>query len=172
MGKLNTHWTDSTTSDFLYKIGADYIRQIEQKMESGVNQAQLASRLGVSKGRVSQVLKHPGNITLRNIIEYARSLGMKVSVIAYDDGDHENSNGPISPEIFTSCWEMSGRPRDFFDLRAIRAATAGNTESQPIPAEQFAETNILRSLTLDVERSAANEAKGAPIEILWQSRIG
>ena len=52
-------------------------------------------------------------------------------------------------------------------LRAIIDQGPGD-----LSAEQFAETNILRSLTLDVERSAANEAKGAPIEILWQSRIG
>jgi transcriptional regulator with XRE-family HTH domain len=128
MGKLNPHWTEDSTSDLLYKIGADYVRQIERKIPGAVpTQAKLAARLDVSEGRVSQVLKHPGNITLRTIVEYARALGLKVAVIAYDDGDPKNFAGPINAEIFTSCWEMSGRPRDFFDLNEMRA-TADNTK--------------------------------------------
>ena len=126
MGKLNTHWTEDSTSDFLYRVGSDYIRQIEQKIEGNVNQARLAARLSVTEGRVSQVLKHPGNITLRNIVEYARVLGLKVAVIAYDDSDPNNYDGPINAEIFTSCWELAGKPRDFFDLKEM-GATADNT---------------------------------------------
>ena len=34
--------------------------------------------------------------------ELAQALGMKVSIVAYDDGDHKNARGPIDPEVFVN----------------------------------------------------------------------
>jgi transcriptional regulator with XRE-family HTH domain len=117
MEKLKTHWTSRSTDDFLYRIGADFVRQTEQAMEAtGTNQATLAQRLNVSEGRVSQVLNNPGNLTLRKIVEYARALGRKVAIVQYDDDDPQNLNGPINAEIFNVCWQKAGMPSDFFDL--------------------------------------------------------
>ncbi len=116
MGELK-HWTERSVEDFLYKIGWDFVAQIEKLIDSGeTTQAALAEKLGVSRGRVSQVLSNPGNVTLKNIVRYARALGKKVSVVAYDDGDPDNHNGPVNSEIFLSCWERAGKPADFFSL--------------------------------------------------------
>jgi transcriptional regulator with XRE-family HTH domain len=127
MDQLNRHWTAATTEDFLYRIAADYVSQLERIMDtSETSQAKLAERLHVSKGRVSQVLNNPGNLTLKKIVEYARALGKKVAIVAYDDDDPLNANGPVNSEIFYSCWERSGKPADFFALRepAISAPRA------------------------------------------------
>jgi predicted XRE-type DNA-binding protein len=114
---MSTHWTDRSTKDFVYRISSDFILQIEKKMEEErINQANLAETLGVTDGRVSQVLRNPGNLTLRKMVEYARSLGMKISVVAYEDNDPQNDNGPINSEIFNACWEKAGKPTDFFVL--------------------------------------------------------
>jgi antitoxin component HigA of HigAB toxin-antitoxin module len=111
------HWTEKSTDDFLYRIGADFVRQIETAMESvGVNQADLARRLKVSEGRVSQVLNNPGNLTLRKVVEYVRALGRKVAIVEYNDGDQQNINGPVNSEIFARCWYEAGKPNDFFAL--------------------------------------------------------
>ena len=118
-----THWTGQSTQDFLYRIGADYVAQLERAMEaSGTSQDELARELNVTKGRVSQVLNNPGNLGLKNIIEYARALKRKVAIVTYDDGDPENHNGPINSEIFTRCWERAGRPADFFELDQTNTA--------------------------------------------------
>ena len=116
VGQLNAgHWTERSVDDFLYRIAYDFARQIEKAMEeSGTSQAKLAEALRVTEGRVSQVMNNPGNLTLRKVIEYARALGKKVSVVAYNDGDPQNLNGPINSEIFTTCWEKAGKPVDFF----------------------------------------------------------
>ena len=45
-------------------------------------------------------------------------LGVKVSVVAYDDADPNNNNGPINSEIFAQCWQNCGKPSDFFSLQA------------------------------------------------------
>jgi hypothetical protein len=71
--------------------------------------------------RISQIFNNPGNLTLNKIVQYARALGLKVAVIAYDDGDHINKNGPISSEIFNICWENAGKPKDFFGLQTSRS---------------------------------------------------
>ncbi|MBM3774275.1 MAG: helix-turn-helix transcriptional regulator [Acidobacteria bacterium] len=111
------NWTESSVDDFLYRLGSDFVRQMEQAMAAKkTNQAGLAKTLGVSEGRVSQMLNNPGNLTLRKMIEYSRALQRKVSVIAYDDNDPKNLRGPINAEIFTSCWEMAGKPADAFEL--------------------------------------------------------
>ena len=142
MNELGHHWTEKSTVDFLYRIAADFIRQIEGAMEAaGVNQAELANRLKVSEGRVSQVLNNPGNLTLRKIVEYVRALGRKVAIVEYDDNDPKNCNGPVNSEIFAKCWYGTGMPSDFF---ALETATANHLtyiispEPQPfITQEKF-----------------------------------
>lgn len=118
------HWTGRSIKDYLFSIVADFITQLETKMEAlTLSQDEYAKKLKVSKGRVSQLLNHPGNFKLENIIKYAKALGMKVSIVAYDDNDPENKKGPINSEIFKMCWEQLGKPRDFW---AMQNNTANN----------------------------------------------
>jgi DNA-binding phage protein len=115
MEKLS-HWTRGTNA-FVYRISSDFIAQLQSKLETdGITSSQLAKRIGVTLGRVSQVLNDPGNLTLKGTVRFAKALGMKVAVIAYDDGDAMNKKGPISSEIFHACWMQAGAPRDFFEL--------------------------------------------------------
>jgi predicted XRE-type DNA-binding protein len=115
---MNAHWTERSTQDFVYRIASDFALQIENKMgEEPINQSNLAKRLGVSDGRVSQVLKSPGNLTIKKMVEYARAMGMKVAIVAYEDNDPSNKNGPINSQIFSECWSNAGKPKDFFTLR-------------------------------------------------------
>jgi transcriptional regulator with XRE-family HTH domain len=115
-----THWTARSIRDYLFRIAADFIAQLENKMDSiPISQDELADRLGVTKGRVSQWINHPGNISLAKMIEYAKAVGMKVSVVAYEDDDPENEKGPVDAEIFRMCWEQLGKPRDFWAIQSI-----------------------------------------------------
>ncbi|MBI2836016.1 MAG: XRE family transcriptional regulator [Acidobacteria bacterium] len=126
MAELKGHWTNRDADDFLYRIAFDFVNQLEKALETEqVSQARLAKRLGVTEGRVSQVLNNPGNLTLKKVVQYARAIGRKVSIVAYDDRDGGNKMGPINSEIFAACWDRVGRPRDFFDLHASNA-TAPN----------------------------------------------
>ena len=124
------HWTGRSVDDFLYRIASDFVRQIERAMEeSHISQAKLAQSLGVTEGRVSQIMNNPGNLTLKKIIEYSRALDKKVSVVAYDDDDPQNLNGPINSEVFTLCWEKAGKPVDFFAFVEEYQDVAVNAES-------------------------------------------
>lgn len=121
MGKLK-HWTSRSIADFVYRISSDFVAQLEVKLEKeGTSQKELADRLEVSVGRVSQVLNDPGNLTLKNTVRFAQALGMKVAIVAYEDGDPMNTSGPISAEVFTTCWRRAGGPRDLFQLSASTA---------------------------------------------------
>ncbi len=131
MATINGHWTGRSAEDFAYRIASDFALQIEKKMDAeGIKQSALANRLSVTDGSVSQVLRNPGNLTLKKMVKYARSLGMKVSVVAYEDSDPENRNGPINSEIFNKCWIKAGRPADFFSLQHATASVI--TSTQPI----------------------------------------
>ena len=108
------HWTEKSTNDFLFRIGADFVAQLKSKMEVlPMKQKELAERLGVTKGRVSQIFNNPGTLSLNMVIKCARAVGMKVSVVAYDDGDAKNERGPIHSEIFRMCWERADKPDHF-----------------------------------------------------------
>jgi transcriptional regulator with XRE-family HTH domain len=111
------HWTERSVDDYLYRIASDFVLQLEKKMEAEpYSQTKLASKLGVSKGRVSQILNNPGNLTLKMIIKCARALNMKIAIVAYDDNDKLNEKGPINSQVFITCWERAGKPADFVAL--------------------------------------------------------
>jgi transcriptional regulator with XRE-family HTH domain len=119
---MNKHWTERSIKDYVFRIAADLIAQLEEKIELfPITQDELAKRLGVTKGRVSQFLNRPGNFGITQMAKYARALGMKVSIVAYDDNDPENKKGPINSEIFKMCWEQLGKPRDFWAMQDIEA---------------------------------------------------
>lgn len=110
-------WTEKNTENYLSRIRFDFITQLEKKMESvPLTQADLAKKLVLTEGAVSQILNNPSNLTLKTIVRYARAVGLKVSIIAYDDNDPNNNNGLINSEIFNICWEKQGKPTDFFAL--------------------------------------------------------
>jgi transcriptional regulator with XRE-family HTH domain len=114
-------WTESNVENFLSKIRFDFITQIDKKIDAleGFTQADLAKKLNTTEGYVSQVLNNPPNLTLRSIVNFARAVGLKVAIVAYDDNDPDNNRGLVNAEIFSSCWEKQGRPIDFFDLDEI-----------------------------------------------------
>jgi hypothetical protein len=113
------HWTAGSTRNYVHRITSDFVGQLEMRIEErGIEKKTIASQLNVSPGRVSQVLNNPGNLTIARTVEYARALGMKVALIAYDDGDPENTSGPINSEVFTKCWQRMGEPRDLFSLNS------------------------------------------------------
>jgi len=119
---MKSHWTAQSIKEYLFRIASDFIAQLENKMESlSISQGELAKKMGVTKGAVSLWINHPGNVKLGKMIEYAKALGMKVSVVAYEDDDPENKKGPIDAEIFRICWEQLGKPRDFWAVQNIVA---------------------------------------------------
>ncbi|MFH0958236.1 MAG: helix-turn-helix transcriptional regulator [Pseudomonadota bacterium] len=132
------HWTERSVDDFLYRIAADFVAQLETKIHSeSLNKADLAQKLGISKGRVSQILNNPGNLSLKTIIKFARALGMKIAIVAYDDKDHENERGPINSEIFRICWENSGKPADFWALEESQCVATSTATVTLFPNSQI-----------------------------------
>lgn len=114
---MNKHWTESNIDSFVSRISFDFITQLAKKLNSlPLNRAAFAEKLGLTTGRVSQIFNNPGNLTLKNIVKYARALGMKVAVVAYNDDDPNNERGPINAEIFMICWQNAGKPKDYFAL--------------------------------------------------------
>jgi transcriptional regulator with XRE-family HTH domain len=97
-----------------------------------LTQKELAQKLGLSKGRISQILNDPGNLTLKKIVEYSRALGIKVAIVAYEDDDSENKKGPISSEIFRICWEKAEKPRDFWAFEQKRDQMIQSFATVPI----------------------------------------
>ncbi len=123
MDQLKPHWSERSIGAFVHRIAFDFITQIQKRLEERrISKKDFARIVRVSPSRVSQVFNAPGNLTLANAAEYARAAGLKVALVAYDDGDPRNLNGPISSEIFEQCWKLQGEPIDFFQL----ADTAGS----------------------------------------------
>jgi len=124
-----SHWTERSTEDFLYSIASDFIEQLQSKMKTvGMKQSGLAKATKLSKGRISQVFKDPGNLELETMIKFARALSMKVSVLAYEDvDDPKNERGPINAEVFRLCWQHLKRPVDMWSFKQ-NAQAVNNTK--------------------------------------------
>jgi len=138
------HWTERSLEDFLYRIAADFVAQLETKIQAeSLNKADLAQMLGISKGRVSQILNNPGNLSLKTIIKFARALGMKIAIVAYDDKDYKNRRGPINSEIFRICWENSGKPTDFWSLKEANCTAITTDKSSEQPELQIMRTSLV-----------------------------
>jgi|SRR5436190_4074206 len=147
MNMQNIHWTDRSTEDYVHRLSSDFIVQLENKIESEeITAKEIAERLGVSSSAVSQVLNNPGNLELKSMVRYARALGLKLAVVAYDDNDPRNEKGPIISEIFTKCWERLGKPEDFFELQDMKQSEKCWT------LYKFAQTdNQVRNNIMDVK---------------------
>ncbi len=162
MSTRSRHWTEKSIKDFAYRIAFDFVSQLEKRMDArSTSQKELAKILGVSPGRVSQVLNNPGNLTLQGVVQYARALGMKASIVAYDDLDSENRRGPITAEIFEECWNVLGRPVDFFALRensseasilaALRGGWGREQAATDAQSSQFARSGGLEGTAATIQ---------------------
>jgi hypothetical protein len=115
--KAQQHWTVGDPLRLVRSISADFIAQIEMRIEhlDGFTRSDLAKRLNVSLGRVSQMMNSPGNFTLKNGVMYAGAVSMKMAVVTYPD-DSVSNGGPISGDVFRACWEIAGRPTNMFEV--------------------------------------------------------
>ena len=120
------HYTSADDESFVTRITFDFIAQMANRLEtSKMKQSELAEKLAVGESAVSQVLNLSRmNLTLKTMVRYARALGMKVAVVAYDDHDPHNENGPVGSEIFTLSWEKIGNPRDVWSVNEANYTTS------------------------------------------------
>lgn len=75
--KTPEYWFEQAQNE-LYRQVTEFMR------EERINQTQLAEKLGVSKGYISQIMKGEFNYTLKKLIELSMAIG-KVPRIDYKD---------------------------------------------------------------------------------------
>ena len=138
-----THWTEKNINAFVNRLSFDLVTQLSKKMDSlSITQSEFAEKLGLTKGRVSQIFNNPGNLTLNKMCQYANALEMKITIVAY-----ENECGPVHSEIFNLCWEKTGKPTDFWEI------------SNPISITQTSETTGYKILEhVNFQSSASNNS--------------
>lgn len=95
------YWFENAQNDL-------YGQVMEYMKNEGLNQSQLAEKLGVSKGYISQVLKGEFNYTLKKLIELSLAVG-KVPQVSYtpivqiikDDQERHFLSGESEMELST-----------------------------------------------------------------------
>jgi hypothetical protein len=109
------HWTEKAPEKYAYSISADVTEAVIARLaEMKRSRRWLAGRLRLTPGRVSQVLNNPGSASLPTLVRFARAVGLKVSLVAYRDGDPRNERGPVHSGVFERCWKEAGSPQDFW----------------------------------------------------------
>jgi hypothetical protein len=132
-----THYTAASDRSFVNRIMFDFMAQLEERLAvTETTQSALAKKLNLTEGAVSQVLNlTSSNYKLETLVKYARAAGMKVALVAYDDDDPNNKNGPVGPEIFALTWDGLGKPRDTWavteSLRSVAATCASPVMAFP-----------------------------------------
>lgn len=128
LSKTQQHWTGGDPLRLVRSISSDFMAQIETRMENidGFTQSDLAKRLHVSLGRVSQMMNSPGNFTLKNGVAYAGAVGMGMAVVTYPANSVSNG-APISGDVFRTCWEIAGCPTNMFEIQENTVGFATST---------------------------------------------
>jgi len=89
----------------------DFVDALDTRLEElGLTRREFASRMGVSEGRISQVFNDPANFTMRKMVELSRNLGLKVSLVSFEDKD-DPSGAPVFSTSFKRSWEILGKPK-------------------------------------------------------------
>lgn len=111
---MMNHWTQENAKDFAYHLSLDFFTQLEDRFEqSELLRKEFAEKLRLSRGRISQIFNSPPeNPKVDSLVRYALALGLKVSIVAYDDNDPTNDKGPVFSGVIAKCWEQMGRPHD------------------------------------------------------------
>jgi transcriptional regulator with XRE-family HTH domain len=111
---MTNHWTQKSTEDFAYSLSMDFFTQLEDKLnDSPMIRKDFAEKLGITPGAVSQMFNTPPtNPKVESLVRYASAVGLKISIVAYDDHDANNDKGPVFSGVFSTCWEKMGCPRD------------------------------------------------------------
>lgn len=157
MTENQSHWTARSTKKFLYRIASDFIEQLRDRIDAlKWSQKRLAKELRVTEGRISQVLNNPGNLTLETMVDWARILGMKVSIIAYfDKNDPNNELGPVNAEIFRLCWEKARSPRSFLEIQPPIHQQMAKTDRAVVRLTEMDACSIIERKTASNEPSHA-----------------
>jgi hypothetical protein len=130
-----SHWTNEDAEAFFYSIATDFVEQIRARMKTlNMSRTKLAKLSGIEVGEVLHMLGNPGHLTFPAMIKFARALGMKVSIVAYDDHDPQNEKGPINAEVFERCWREAGKPQDFWHWNDKELSGAGRGNNSDTPA--------------------------------------
>lgn len=82
-----------------YAIGSEeqlhaYLRALRETR--GLTQQDLADRLGVARPRVSKIERSPGDVTLGNLLQVLRALGVQLTI--RDPNDQEKSVAIPTPQ--------------------------------------------------------------------------
>jgi len=119
------HWTAESDENFWFAVVLDCLFQLENRMaELGMNYAEFSERVGLSEDEIERLFNEDSDeIPMTTLVKWAKALGMKLTLVAYDDGDvkvgsEDNARcGPVNPEIFAHCWKIMGKPRNVWDIR-------------------------------------------------------
>lgn len=148
-------WTNESPENFRARIALDFIALLEDRMEAlPMKKKELAEKLDVTQAAVSQKLNNPYNLELKTIVDYARTVGLKVAIVPYDDGDPDNTNGPVNGELFALAWNLVGKPLNYRDWKRIeRLANLDAKESPPtLDATETQHENSTLAVNGDPER--------------------
>lgn len=128
----NLHWTAQSTNSYQFSITVDVTDMISERMEEiGISQKELAARMNLSEGRISQILRDNANPTLATLINLCSAVGLKLGLLPYNDEDPQNQQGPVPASLFLECWSRMGKPLTFDDLDKVQVTPCpeGNPHS-------------------------------------------
>lgn len=116
---------ESLSTFELYKntITFEFMMALYAKMEEkGISLEELAAKLGKTEKYVEKKFNDPGKLSLDTMVPWAAALGLKVSVVPYDDQDPSFEKMPVYSGMFAGIWETIGRPHIFEELEAIKCS--------------------------------------------------
>ncbi|MCP3681286.1 MAG: helix-turn-helix transcriptional regulator [bacterium] len=116
------HWTEDAGA-FRHWVVDEFVDVIKARLkEKNISQETFADMANCSKLAVLEILNKEEYqlLGISDMIKWARALGLKLSIVVYDDDDPDNKLGPVFAEAFVDLWDKCLRPRNFKALKEWR----------------------------------------------------
>ena len=112
-----SHWTEEGPTAFVHALVTSYVRDLNALLSSiEMGTKELGERSGLGKQAAQSTLENVLRWTTEKMVFWARTAGLKVSIVVYDDGDPDNEKGPVDSRCFYACWKKCGSPRTVKEL--------------------------------------------------------
>lgn len=127
--KTEEYWFETIQNE-IYRIVSDYLKK------EGINQTQLANKLGVSRGYISQIMNGNFNYTLKKLIELSLAVNIAPSISFTDLNE-------FIKEDQKNRFEMQYSPFLNFDIKGPSfSIQSGNTSTLKKIEQSYITPNV------------------------------
>lgn len=133
-----THWTEDSGA-YIAFIRSDFVTLLHKHMDNK-KRKKFADHFNITD-EVINVFLLTKKFSLEEMVDVCRLLGLKLSIVVYDDKDPDNNNGPVLGEVLLDFLNKVGFSREQKDINSVNDNKSIYDEITSVVKEELIEIN-------------------------------